>query len=169
MDGTSRHAMMQLLDGDSETAGLRARLGTGVATVTRICPTRWVFRNMPITDDQTVTLLRVGSQVVGSLVDLQRGQGKRFAGLFIPGPDFETYRSLFENAVTAFQAIDEATGGRYQEQWTVWADYLKEINALELRMGETGIPIENFEIDGKCRVQFDLALWWQVETESTSP
>ncbi len=108
--------------------------------------------------------IRQGSSVIG-LVRLNPSTDSRIRGVFDASPGVVPCRSLFEIAVEAYRRTDKAQAKDYQAEWQSWSDALRAINALELTFGERAVPIEDFEIDDQWRVEFNVALWWQVEQE----
>ncbi|MCE9531467.1 MAG: hypothetical protein K8T89_10155 [Planctomycetes bacterium] len=67
--------------------------------------------------------------------------------------------------MNAYRLVDESVPDEYLAAFQVWIEALQKINAMGLTFGDQSIPIENFEIDGSWHVEFEVALWWQVEQE----
>jgi hypothetical protein len=99
--------------------------------------------------------LRRGTDVVG-YVAVTGGNNYWFLGTFIPGPDFEKYRPLFEREQELSRQTDEADGDAYFAASDAWQDALEIINRLDLQMVDPGEPIRDFKIDDQSRVEFKM-------------
>ena len=107
--------------------------------------------------------VRIGDDLVGMIETFVRN-GAHFSGMFKRGPDFDKYRPLFEQAVAADLALNKGKIAPC-EGWYAWKYPCDAIDRLEPTIGEPPVPIENFAIDAEWHVEFDIALWWQVEID----
>ena len=102
-----------------------------------------------------------GDQLVGS-VDIESCDHGTMTGVLRPGPAFDADRELFEDAITADEAIAQSSLHEYQAAWHTWKQACQRLERLELAFGELHIPIEGFAIDAQWHVEFETALWWDA-------
>lgn len=116
--------------------------------------------------DASATALRCGGEVLGFVSNEEPGD--RVSGLFVPGPDFERYRPLFDHAFALQRRVDGLSEADYQGAWHEWDQAIGAIEALGLVYGLDTMPVEDFEIDDRWRVSFGPPLWWTVGSEGDS-
>jgi GAF domain-containing protein len=102
-----------------------------------------------------------GNQLVGS-VDIESCDRGTMTGTLRPGPAFDADRQLFEEAISAEEAIAQSSLREYQAAWRTWRQACRRLEQLELAFGDLHIPIEGFAIDAEWRVEFETALWWDA-------
>jgi len=102
-----------------------------------------------------------GDQVIG-LITVEACDHGTMIGTFKPGPAFDVDRRLFEDAISAEEAITKATRHEYHAAWHAWKEACERLQKLDLSYGDLHIPIEGFAIDADGRVEFETALWWDV-------
>jgi hypothetical protein len=111
------------------------------------------------------TPLRCGQDLLGTVI-LEGGSPGSYSGVFVPGPDFESYRPLFEHVFKQKQRVDGAADSEYQAAWYDWHQALEAIERLGLTFGAERIPVEDFEVDDDWQVRFQTALWWVATTDN---
>jgi hypothetical protein len=98
-------------------------------------------------------------------VEMQPSKHGFIAGRFLPGPAFATYRDRFELAVASASIVDHCEANQYHEAWHVWKTACDSLQEAAFSFGYPPVPIEGFTIDSDWMVEFETALWSDVEQE----
>jgi hypothetical protein len=105
--------------------------------------------------------VRRGAQILGTIA-LVEGEPQRILYRFVPGPDFESYRPLFEMAMELARqitnSIDQGEGMNYRAH-SQWVAAIERIAKLQLLVGNPPQPIR----------EFALFEDWLVEIEFGTP
>lgn len=114
------------------------------------------------------TSLWCGKDLVGYLVLLPAPPGT-IAGKLSPGPAFDAYRDRLERAVLCAKEVDLCEPRLFQEAWQQWRDACDSLDRLGFSFGDPPTPVESFAVDSGWLVEFESALWWDVEHDIAHP
>lgn len=107
----------------------------------------------------------IGGNTVGTVTVTEQSP-RKVIGSFTPGPQFESYRPIFEKAENAARKFDEASKHGCDDQlWGRLMQAYEEINRLHPSFAEYHVPIEEFAIGPDWQVEITL----ELDASTTGP